>query len=71
MIRFKLDEILEEKNKSRYWLAKETGIDINSITKIYKNKSSQIKLETIVKITKALGCELNDLMVIEDDDFSK
>ena len=68
MIKFRLEEILEEQGKTRYWLAKETGIDINSITKIYKNKSTQIKLETMLKILKALDCKLDEFMIMEDED---
>ena len=68
MIKFRLEEILEEQGKTRYWLAKETGIDINSITKIYKNKSTQIKLETMLKIIKALDCKLDEFMIMEDED---
>ena len=68
MIKFRLEEILEEQGKTRYWLAKETGIDINSITKIYKNKSTQIKLETMLKIVKALDCKLDEFMIMEDED---
>lgn len=67
MIKFKLKELLEEKDKTRYWLCKETRIDQKAIDKIYKNQTTQIKLETIIKITKALNCELNDFMVIEED----
>lgn len=62
MIRFRLEEILLEKNKSKYWLSKQTGLAENNIYKICRNDSKQIKLETIEKICAALNCKVEDLI---------
>jgi putative transcriptional regulator len=62
MVYFTLDIILNEKNLTKYWLSKQTGIDNNTIAKIYNNESKQIKLETIDKICIALSCDINDIV---------
>jgi len=67
MIIFKLEQILHKINKTRYWLSKETGIDNNTLAKIYKNESKQIKLETMEKICIALDCNITDLIELKKD----
>lgn len=62
MIKFKLEELLNEKNKTRYWLAKNTNMDNNAINRIYKNKTTQVKLDTLDKICTALDCSLDELV---------
>lgn len=65
MIRFTLDKILDSRGLTRYWLAKETGININAISKIYKNESKQIELNTLEKLCTALNIDIKDILEIE------
>lgn len=68
MVRFKLDEALKNQAKTRYWLAKETGTDFNTINGIVNNKSKAIHLHTIDKICNALQCDIPDILeYIEDN----
>lgn len=67
MVKFKLDEVLKSKNMSRYRLEKLTGIDSNTVNRIYKNQTSAIKLEILEKIVLATECNIQDLIVIETD----
>ena len=62
MITFKLKDALAKNEKTRYWLSKETGIDNNTLGKIYNGESKQIKTETLDKICKALNCPLTDII---------
>ncbi len=62
MVSFKLEKILKRKNMTRYALSKLTDIDNNTLSKIYYNKSTQIRLDTIDKICDALSCEVSDLI---------
>lgn len=64
MIIFKLDKVLEQKNKTKYWLSKETGTDNNTLAKIYNNEAKQIRLETLEKICEALECDISDVLEI-------
>lgn len=67
MIIFKLDKLLAKADKTKYWLSKATGIDNNTLAKIYNNEAKQIKLETIEKICDALECDISDLLEIKKD----
>jgi len=62
MVIFKLNKILEQKEKTRYWLSKETGIDNNTLGKIFTNEAKQIQKSTIDKICKALEVKVEDLI---------
>ncbi|MBV4428720.1 helix-turn-helix transcriptional regulator [Clostridium tyrobutyricum] len=62
MIKFTLNHMLEKKQKTRYWLSKQTGIDNNTLAKIFNNSAKQIKLETLNKIIVALKCQIQDLI---------
>lgn len=67
MIQFRIKDILNEQNKSIYWLAEETGITYPSLHKIVNNKTISIKLEFIELICKALICTPNDILEIKKD----
>ncbi len=68
MIKFRLSELLEEKNVSRYKLSKETKIDDNALKRICNNETSSIKLDNLEKMCKFLDCTISEFMVIEDED---
>ena len=68
MVKFRLKEILEEKGRTKYWLSKQTGINNNALDRIYRNDTTQIKLETIYKITEALDVDIHEFMVKVKDD---
>ena len=65
MVKFRLDKILEDKGISRYKLGKDTGIDSNTINRIFKNETTAVKLEILDKICAATDCDLSDLIVRE------
>jgi len=67
MIQFRIKDILNEQNKSIYWLAEETGITYPSLHKIVNNKTISIKLEFIELICKALNCTPTDILEIKKD----
>lgn len=67
MIQFRIKDILDEQNKSIYWLAEETGITYPSLHKIVNNKTISTKLEFIELICKALNCTPNDILEIKED----
>ena len=55
MIRLKIKQILQEKNKTAYWLSKQTGISANNIG----------------KICKVLNCTPNELMETDDPQLNR
>lgn len=66
MLSFKIDKILSQKNKSRYWLSKQTGISENALGKLCRNQTSRIEFDTVEKICKALKCTPNDIISSDD-----
>ena len=65
MIMLTVAELLEQKNKTRYWLVKQMQTDYNSINKICDNTVTSLHLETIEKLCKILECTPNDLFIID------
>ena len=63
MITLRVDEILQERNLTPYWLGKQTGISQNNIAKICNGETSTIRFDTIEKICDVLNCSIADLFV--------
>lgn len=62
MIKIKIKELLDKKNKSIYWLAKETNISQNAMGKIVAEKTNAIKYENLNAICKALDCKIEHII---------
>lgn len=56
----KIEKQLNKKNKTTYWLAKETGLPYQSIYSIKRNKSQQPSFSYMVKIADALEISLDE-----------
>ncbi|MDD6715887.1 MAG: helix-turn-helix transcriptional regulator [Firmicutes bacterium] len=67
MIKLRVQEILDEKGKTRYWLAKETGYSYQNICNIVGNKTKQIRFETLELFCSVLGCSVKDLFQETDN----
>lgn len=59
-------KILQEQDKTMYWLAQETKMKYQSIHNLANNRTESIKFENMANICKALNCTLNDLFNICD-----
>ena len=68
MIQLNIKQILQNKGKTAYWLAKKTGISPNNIGKICNCETKNIRLDTMEKLCKALECEIEDLFLFTKDD---
>lgn len=65
----KLWKLLIDKNMTRTQLRLATGMTSNALAKLGKNES--VQLDTLVKICGILGCELNDIVKINKDEYVK
>jgi len=65
MIKLTVMDLLNRKNKTKYWLVKQMQTDYNSINKICNNYVTSLHLETIEKLCKVLECTPNDLFAID------
>lgn len=57
-----LNDTLKLKNKSQYWLSKETGISHSALNNLCNNKTSGIQFSVLDKICAALDCEVSDIL---------
>ena len=60
-----LENILFSKNKTLYWLAKETGIRYQTLAELMKNRTNGIKFGTLEEICAVLDCEIEDILILE------
>ena len=63
-----LQETLKNRGKSQYWLAKQTGIAISTISNMCNGKTSRIEFSVLQKICDALDCEVYDIIERESLD---
>lgn len=54
--------------RSRYWLARQTGISEGNLRRFARGQTSSIKFDNLEKICRALGCTPGDMLVLTDDD---
>jgi putative transcriptional regulator len=60
-----VEQLLQQKKKTRYWLVKEMQTTYKTVNRICDNSLTGLQLETIEKLCAILECEPNDLFVIE------
>ena len=62
MIEIRIDELLGNRGRSFYWLAKETGISHTTVARLKKGKALGINFETLEKICEVLKCKPGDVL---------
>lgn len=60
----RIKSVLADKDKTSKWLAEQMGKDKTTISKWCTN-SNQPDVESLIKISKLLGVEVNDLLVTD------
>ena len=63
MIKFRLNDVLEERGQTVYWLWKQTGIRYATIWQLAKGEASRLNLDALDRICDVLGCQPGDLLV--------
>lgn len=71
MITLNIDNLLHEKGKSRYWLAKQCDMSQDNIKKICEGKTISIQFEKLEKICHALECTPNDIIISDDPQVNR
>ena len=66
MIKIILEQTLQERNVTRYELAKRTGIQYHIIDKYFKNKVIRYDAYVLDRICSALGCTISDIILFEE-----
>jgi putative transcriptional regulator len=61
-IEVKIGKLLKEKNRTFYWLAKETGISHTTLWRLKKGRALGINFGTLEKICETLKCQPGDIL---------
>jgi putative transcriptional regulator len=71
MIRVQIEKLLRERERSFYWLAKETGVSHTTLWRLKKDKAQGITFNTLQSICKALKCQPGDVLKFGGQKSSK
>lgn len=66
MIKMNVQNLLNEKGKTRYWLVKEMQTTYKTVNKLCDNTLTGLQLDTIEKLCNIFDCTPNDLFIFED-----
>ncbi len=62
MLRIRIDQILKEQGKTKYWLYKKLEpMSYQNFNRIYTNSTSSIKFSTLENLSDALNVPIDDL----------
>ena len=62
IIRVQIDQLLKERSRSFYWLAKATGVSHTTLWRLKKDKAQGITFNTLEKICQALKCQPGEVL---------
>lgn len=60
-----VQNLLNKKGKTRYWLVKEMQTTYKTVNKLCDNTLTGLQLETIEKLCEILDCTPNDLFIFD------
>ena len=64
MIRVQIDQLLKERRRSFYWLAKQSGVSHTTLWRLKKDKAQGITFNTLEKICQKLKCQPGDILKV-------
>ena len=67
MIRMNLQNLLDQRGETVYWLSRQAGITYPNMSHLVKGNAKGIRLQTIEVLCQVLECTPNDLFVIDFD----
>lgn len=72
MLKLRVAELLEERNKTKYWLAKKIDMSYQNFDRMLKNETVSIRYSVIEALCDKLNCSIEDLFVqVEDPEVTK
>jgi len=67
IIEVRIDELLNERRRSFYWLSKQTQISHTTLWRLKKGKALGINFATLEKICQALECAPGDVLKLSHE----
>ncbi len=68
MIEIRIDELLEERGRTFYWLSKETGISHTTLWRLKKGRAVGINFPTLEQICRTLSCQPGDVLTLAKEE---
>ena len=65
MIKIRINEVLEQKGRTLYWLAKEADLRYQTVWNLAKGDQTKLHLDALDRICEVLECQPGDLLVRE------
>jgi putative transcriptional regulator len=62
----RIDEVLEERGQSAYWLANELGLGHGNLYRYRKGQVNAVNLDLLARMCVLLECQPGDLLVLVD-----
>jgi putative transcriptional regulator len=66
MIEIRVEELLETRGRSFYWLSKESGISHTTLWRLKKGKALGINFDTLEKMCRTLECQTGDIFHVNE-----
>ena len=63
VVEIRIDDLLEQRGKSAYWLAHQVGITEAGLHKVRHGKVKAITIDLLNRLCDALECEPGDVLV--------
>ena len=67
MITLRVNELLDEKGKTKYWLYKQLGMSYQNFSKMINNETKSIQYENIDALCQILECTPDELFIFTDE----
>lgn len=68
MINNRLKELIDASGKTMYAVAKETGLNYQTVHSLAVGNANRVDLKTLEKLCKALGVKVGDILVYEESE---
>ncbi len=68
MLKLNALKLLEERQKSKYWLYKQMGMSYQNFSKMINNQTKSIRYENLEAMCYIFECRLDELLVFTDDE---
>jgi len=66
MIKLNVQELLDSRGETRYWLVKKLESNYETVNRLCNNQSVALQLETLEKLCNVFECTPNDLITVEN-----
>lgn len=68
MVKLNVLELLEKRQKSKYWLYMQLGMSYQNFNNMVNNKTKSIRYETLEVLCQIFECTPNELFIFDDEE---